>query len=138
MTGQMTIFDMGVERPSHWEIDIDNDIQMLRCESCGGRVIRKWYDLAVGNKGYKHCPYCGKEMSNDAKMIVPWPGYKESGNHPGKWTPIKRGERGYSVSDFRCNVCGAACRCNSLTDFCPNCGTWMREGVTRWPERGMP
>lgn len=135
MSQQMTIFDFGMEKPSRWEVDIDNGSQMLRCESCDCRVTRKWYDLAVGDRGFQYCPYCGKKMVNSAKMIVPWPGYREP-SPPGKWTPLKRGERGYSVSDFRCNVCGEPCPCHSLTDFCPNCGTYMREGE-RIPERGV-
>ena len=136
MSNQMSIFDLGIEKPSYWAVDIDNDMQMLRCESCGGRVIRKWYDRAVGNKGFQYCPYCGKRMENCARFIVPWPGYKEKAPNKAKWTPIKRGEHGYSAGDFRCNVCGEPCPCFKLTDFCPNCGVYMKEGVTRVPERG--
>lgn len=77
MTGQTSIFDYGVDKPSAWKTDIDNDMQMLRCESCGSRVIRLWYDLAVGDHGFRYCPYCGKEMSNWRDLIVPWPGFKE-------------------------------------------------------------
>lgn len=77
MTGQISIFDAGVEKPSRWHIDIDNDMQMLRCESCGCRVTRLWYDLAVGDHGFRHCPYCGKEMFNWRDLIVPWPGFKD-------------------------------------------------------------
>ena len=97
MSNQMSIFDLGIEKPSYWAIDIDNDMQMLRCESCGGRVIRKWYDRAVGNKGFQYCPYCGKRMENCARFIVPWPGYKEKAPNKAKRTPIKRGEHGYSA-----------------------------------------
>lgn len=77
MTGQMSIYDLGIEKPAHWEIDIDNGHQMLRCSECGCRVIREWYDLAVGDYGFRHCPYCGKRMTNAEDMAVPWPGYKE-------------------------------------------------------------
>lgn len=123
MNGQMSIYDMGIEPPSRWVIDIDTECQMLRCELCGNRVIRQWYDRAVGNQGFRHCPYCGKLMANDQKMIVPWPGYQEK---PSKhWIPIKRGEPGYSAGDFRCGVCGKACPCYHLTAYCPNCGTKM-------------
>lgn len=133
---QMTIFDYGIEKPSKWIIDIDNDMQMLRCEACDCRVIRKWYDRALGGRGYTHCPYCGKEMSNWNSLLTAWPGYQEEPSQHPKWTPIKRGEKEYSVSDFRCNVCGEACPCHRLTDFCPNCGMYMKEG-TRMPERGV-
>lgn len=128
MTEQLSIFDMGIEEPSRWEIDIDNDLQMLRCKSCGARAIRIWYDRAVGGYGFKHCPYCGKSMGNWQKMIVPWPGFNEK--RPKKWIPLKRGEHGYSVSDFRCGYCGEPCPCYYLTNYCPNCGENMR-GVNK-------
>lgn len=82
MNGQMSIYDMGVEQQSAWHIDIDNNMQMLRCEACGCRVTRLWYDRAVGSHGFKHCPYCGKTMANWEDLIIPWPGYKEKRTKP--------------------------------------------------------
>lgn len=61
-----------------WRKEIDNGHQMLACSSCGGRVIRLWYDRAVGDNGFRYCPYCGEEMDNWKAMIVPWPGYSEN------------------------------------------------------------
>lgn len=42
-----------------------------------------------------------------------------------EWLPIEKGESGYSSSDFRCSKCGKPNRCNSLTDYCCNCGVKM-------------
>lgn len=75
LVNQLCMFD--TEGESKWIIDIDNGMQLLRCEKCGGRVIRRWYDLAVGDQGFQFCPYCGKHMINAEAMIVPWPGYRE-------------------------------------------------------------
>ena len=125
MTDQICLFDTANE--SRWAIDIDNDRQMLRCESCGGRVIRKWYDLAVGDKGFKFCPYCGKQMTNAESMVVKWPGYREKASP--KWLIINKGERGYSAGDFRCSECGKPNPCWSLTEYCPNCGEHMEEDI---------
>lgn len=44
----------------------------------------------------------------------------------GKWVPIKKGQRGYSVSDFICSKCGKPCPCYILTEYCPRCGTKMK------------
>lgn len=79
---QICMFDTANE--SKWAIDIDNDHQLLRCESCGGRVIRKWYDRAVGDNGFRFCPYCGKTMTNAERMVVKWPGYQEQASPNGR------------------------------------------------------
>ena len=121
MMDQISLF----QDDSKWIIDIDNEMQMLRCSSCGCRVIRKWYDLAVGDHGFRHCPYCGKSMGNAEQMIVPWPGYNEP-QSKGKWVALKRGDQGYSAGDFKCSKCGKPNKCYSLTDYCPNCGERMR------------
>lgn len=43
----------------------------------------------------------------------------------GKWEVIKRGQIGYSASDFKCSVCGTPNRCYSLTNHCAHCGAKM-------------
>ena len=123
MMEQISLF----QDDSRWAIDIDNETQMLRCEACGCRVIRQWYDLAVGDKGFRHCPYCGSAMENAEQMAVPWPGYRDNPQKPGAWIPLKRGESGYSAGDFRCSKCGKPNKCYSLTNYCPNCGERMKE-----------
>ena len=137
MNGQVSLFDLGLEQESRWVIETDNDCQMLKCEVCGCRIIRRWYDRAVGDRGYEYCPYCGKKMGNAGKMVMPWPGYKEEWRDTGKWIVLDKGEHGYSAGDFRCSVCGNPNKCYSLTDFCCNCGSWMRTDATRIPERGV-
>ena len=125
MMEQISLF----QDDSRWAVDIDNETQMLRCDACGGRVIRQWYDRAVGDKGFRHCPYCGRSMANAEQMAVPWPGYSDNPNRPGAWIPMKRGEPGYSAGDFRCSKCGKPNRCYILTDYCPNCGERMKRGT---------
>lgn len=36
------------------------------------------------------------------------------------WIPIKRGERGYSVGDWRCSNCKKPLQCYERTIYCPN------------------
>ena len=45
-----------------WKKALDNDIEMLRCPDCECQVIRKHYERAIGEKGIRFCPYCGKDM----------------------------------------------------------------------------
>lgn len=53
-----------------WEITIDTGEPMLTCPKCGCRMIKKWYDLAVGSRGYNYCPYCGKDMRKDGQLSI--------------------------------------------------------------------
>lgn len=52
-----------------WKITIDNDEPMLTCPECECRMIARWYTLAVGYRGYRYCPYCGKDMKEDQLTI---------------------------------------------------------------------
>lgn len=45
-----------------WELGLDNDEEMLVCPDCKCRMIWRWYELAVGQKGLNFCPYCGARM----------------------------------------------------------------------------
>lgn len=53
-----------------WKITIDNDEPMLTCPDCECRMIKRWYDLAVGSRGYTYCPYCGKDMRKDGQLSI--------------------------------------------------------------------
>lgn len=44
----------------------------------------------------------------------------------GEWTPIHKGERGYSAGDFRCSVCHQPNKCYTMTNYCSHCGADMR------------
>ena len=45
----------------------------------------------------------------------------------GEWTPIHKGERGYSAGDFRCSVCHQPNKCYIVTNYCSHCGALMRD-----------
>ncbi len=49
----------------------------------------------------------------------------------GEWEVIKRGQTGYSASDFKCSVCGTPNRCYSLTNHCAHCGAKMDGRITK-------
>ena len=45
----------------------------------------------------------------------------------GEWTPIHKGERGFSAGDFRCSVCHQPNKCYTMTNYCSHCGAYMKE-----------
>ena len=45
-----------------WKEEIDTGERMLACSACGGRVFLETYETAVGEHGYRFCPYCGAQM----------------------------------------------------------------------------
>jgi len=45
----------------------------------------------------------------------------------GEWTPIHKGERGFSAGDFRCSVCHQPNKCYIVTNYCSHCGALMRD-----------
>lgn len=56
-----------------WKHVIDNDSDMLECPSCGCRIRWEPYELAIGTKGLRFCPYCGKDQwANDASRMIAW------------------------------------------------------------------
>ena len=63
--GQLSFFG-----DTHWKKEIDLDALMLACSSCGCRVIAKPYGMAVGTHGFRHCPYCGKQMMNADRIAT--------------------------------------------------------------------
>lgn len=68
MGDQLNMFGYEAE----WVITIDNEEKMITCSSCECRMIKKNYDLAVGNRGYRFCPYCGKRMAPYKWRWNPW------------------------------------------------------------------
>lgn len=48
---------------AEWTITIENGIEMIGCSACGCRSWKEEYDRAVGDHGYRFCPYCGKRMA---------------------------------------------------------------------------
>ena len=56
------------ETMSKWIIDTDTGTEMLRCESCGSRMIAEHYRKAVGLRGYDYCPYCGAEKERPKEI----------------------------------------------------------------------
>ena len=53
---------------SKWIIDTDTGTEMLRCETCGSRIIAEHYRKAVGLRGYDYCPYCGAEKERPKEI----------------------------------------------------------------------
>ena len=45
-----------------WKEEMDTGERMLACSACGGRVFLETYETAVGEHGYRFCPYCGSRM----------------------------------------------------------------------------
>lgn len=45
-----------------WKEEVGTGERMLACSACGGRVFLETYETAVGEHGYRFCPYCGSEM----------------------------------------------------------------------------
>ena len=68
MGDQLNMFGYEAE----WVITIDNEEKMITCSGCECRMIKKNYDLAVGNRGYRFCPYCGKRMAPYKWRWNPW------------------------------------------------------------------
>lgn len=52
-----------------WRIEEDTGSKMYACPYCKCRMIAKWYDLAVGKRGFSFCPYCGKSMKDDQMTL---------------------------------------------------------------------
>lgn len=48
----------------NWKITKDNDEDMYTCRTCGCRMTKKFYDLAVGTEGLNFCPYCGQRQKD--------------------------------------------------------------------------
>lgn len=48
-----------------WKEEIDTGERMLACSACGGRVFLETYETAVGEHGYRFCPYCGADMRGE-------------------------------------------------------------------------
>lgn len=44
----------------------------------------------------------------------------------GEWTPIHKGERGFSAGDFRCSICHQPNKCYTMTNYCSHCGAYMK------------
>ena len=47
---------------ARWVMRVDIETEMLECTACKNRVIGKYYRWAVGNHGFRYCPYCGVKM----------------------------------------------------------------------------
>ena len=58
---------------SLWEREVDNGEDMLKCPFCGGRVILRWYALAIGYNGHRFCPYCGTNLDDEADVTAERP-----------------------------------------------------------------
>lgn len=68
MGNQMNMFGYEAE----WIITIDDGEKMITCSNCECRMIKSPYDRAVGDHGYRFCPYCGKRMSPYKWRWDPW------------------------------------------------------------------
>ncbi|MBQ6232829.1 MAG: hypothetical protein IJJ80_04920 [Clostridia bacterium] len=75
MTGQMSIFDLGGERHGKWEKHHDNARVMMRCTACESQVLGVDYAQAIGQSGWKFCPYCGARMENPDEFRRKWPNH---------------------------------------------------------------
>lgn len=52
--------------PNRYRITEDNGCKMLECPKCKCRIQAAPFSYAVGNYGYKFCPYCGEDMRKEA------------------------------------------------------------------------
>ena len=68
--GQLDIFDYG--RTSEWVKGMDTGKVMLECKLCRARVFAIEYRKAVGDHGFRYCPYCGATMKNPDAFNRPW------------------------------------------------------------------
>lgn len=68
----MEQFSFFVDRPGRWIISVDNDFYLMTCSECSSRVFLKEYAAAVGDEGFRFCPYCGASMKN-IKVVRKWP-----------------------------------------------------------------
>ena len=48
--------------PNRYIITEDTGTKMLECPACGGRIQAYPFTYAVGNHGYRYCPYCGEHV----------------------------------------------------------------------------
>lgn len=55
-----------------WKITEDTSDMMIECSVCESRMFKIAYDNAVGNYGYRYCPYCGTKMQPYKWRWDPW------------------------------------------------------------------
>lgn len=60
MTGQLSLYDFGLEKQKEWQYDEDNGSVMCRCPDCGGRLLLHVFQYW---NPYKYCPYCGMRLT---------------------------------------------------------------------------
>lgn len=45
-----------------YKVVYDTGARMYECPDCECRLIADPFDTAVGNWGYRYCPYCGTKL----------------------------------------------------------------------------
>ena len=56
--------------PNKYVHCIDNGTSMLECPKCLCRIQEVPFSYAVGNHGYKFCPYCGADLRAEEQMNI--------------------------------------------------------------------
>lgn len=60
--GRGDIYEYRLPVPNKYIHTIDNGEKMLKCPKCDCGIIASAFSYAVGNCGYKFCPYCGEDL----------------------------------------------------------------------------
>ena len=54
--------------PNKYKHVVDNGFDMLECPECKCRIQSAQFSYAVGNLGYRFCPYCGTDVRKPDQM----------------------------------------------------------------------
>lgn len=56
--------------PNNYKHVIDNGTEMLECPECECRIQANFFSYAVGDYGYKFCPYCGVDLRVKSQLTI--------------------------------------------------------------------
>lgn len=63
-----TEYELRNPYPNNYKHCIDNGHSMLECPECESRIISALFSHAVGDYGYRFCPYCGADLRKSNQM----------------------------------------------------------------------
>ena len=56
--------------PNRYIVTWDTGQKMLECPECENRIQAYPFTYAVGNLGYRFCPYCGENVQKQEQMSI--------------------------------------------------------------------